>query len=364
MPRFTLSTPLSRRLGLAAPIFQAPMAGGPTTPELVLAVGRAGALGAFGFAYTEPAQMRSAVERVRAQADVPIHINLFVEPAPPVPSAADVQAAARALEPAFSRFGLSPPQQLSPPWAPDPSAQIEAALALKPAVLSFHFNVFADDVTRAAHERGILVGGAATTPEEAEAIEAAGADFVIAQGAEAGGHRGTFHGAAEPGMIGLMALTRLIVARTNLPVVAAGGIMDGAGLAAALALGAQAVQMGTAFLACTECGAHSQHKRALKTHSARGTVVTNAFSGRAARAIRNDYVEFAQSRPAPVLPFPIQNKLTAPLRTGSAQRGDPAAMALYAGQAFALAREEPAGALIERCMRDAQQIVATLASGQ
>lgn len=354
-----LATALSKRLGLKVPIFQAPMAG-VTTPELVAATGKAGALGGFGFAYTAPEAMKTAVQKVRAAADVPIHINLFVERQAPEPSADELRAAAAAIAPAFEALGMAIPVELPPPYCPDLAAQIEAALALRPAVLSSHFNPFPPEVIKDARKSGILVGASATTLEEAEQLEALGADFIIAQGAEAGGHRGSFTGSPETGGIGIFALTRLIVRRCRVPVVAAGGIMDGAGLAAALALGAQAAQMGTAFLACPESGAPAQHKQALKSHAKNGTAITSAFSGRPARAIRNRFVEHAERNPGPILQFPSQHKLTVGLRAESNRQGTPEYAALWAGQAYPLATQERVADLIARCEKEARETLAAL----
>ena len=349
-------TPFARKLGLKVPIFQAPMAGA-TVPELVLAVGRAGALGGFGFAYIEPAAMKEAVDKVRRSADVPIHMNLFVErPAPPVSKEALAEAMQR-VRPFYEALKLPIPETLPPPYCPDISAQVEMALSLKPALLSFQFHPFAPEVFREAKRLGIPVGGAATTLEEAEKIDALGADFIIAQGAEAGGHRATFADMREPGLIGTLALTRLIVKRCKAPVIAAGGIMDGAGIAAVLALGAQAAQMGTAFLATPESGAPAEHKRALKTLAASGTTVTRQYSGRWARGIRNRFIQEMEARPGPLLQFPSQHKLTAPLRAESNRQGTPDYVALWAGQAYPLATEAPAGELIARWMAEAKDVV-------
>ena len=356
-----LKTKLSERLGLRAPIFQAPMAGA-TTPELVLAVGGAGALGGFGAAYMEPAALKEAVQKVRTASAVPIHINLFVEKPAREPSAAQLGAAAAALGPAFQALGVPMPEALPPPYCPDLSAQVENALALKPAVLSSHFNPFPPDVMKEAKKLGILIGGSATTLEEAQHLESLGVDFIIAQGAEAGGHRGTFTGAAEVGLIGSIALVRLIATKTKTPVVAAGGIMDGAGIAAALALGAQAVQMGTAFLACAESGAPAQHKQAVLKLGTRGTAVTAAFSGRAARGIRNRFMDHAAAHPGPILDFPAQHRLTVPLRTESNKQGTPDFVALWAGQGYPLAREAGAAELIEAWMQEARDVLAGLNS--
>jgi nitronate monooxygenase len=354
-----LSTALSRKLTLKAPIFQAPMAG-VTTPELVVAVGKAGALGGFGFAYTEPEAMKAAVEKVRAAAQVPIHINLFVERAAPPTSAEALRAAAAAIRTAFEELKVKIPEELTPPYCPDLSAQIETALALRPAVLTSHFNPFAPEVIREARRSGILVGGSATTLDEAQQLEALGVDFIIAQGTEAGGHRGTFTGAAEVGLIGSLALTRMIVKRCRVPVVAAGGIMDGAGVAAVLALGAQAAQIGTAFIPCPESGAPAQHKQGVLNLFLNGTAVTRAFSGRPARGIRNRFIEHTERHPGPILPFPAQHKLTVALRAESNRQGSPDYVALWAGQGYPLATEEKAGELIERWMKEAEEALAAL----
>jgi nitronate monooxygenase len=355
----TLSTALSRRLQLGTPIFQAPMAG-VTSPELVAAVGQAGALGGFGFAYTEPAAMQAAVEKTRAIANVPIHINLFVEAVPIEPDAATLRAAAKAIAPAFEALGLTPPDRLAAPFCPDLFAQIETAIALRPTMLSSHFNVFAPEVIRAARAQGIVIACSATTLEEARALEAAGVDVIIAQGSEAGGHRGTFSGARETGMIGTIALTRLIVKHCRVPVVAAGGIMDGAGVAAALALGAQAAQIGTAFIPTPQSVAPVAHKQAIMTLGANGTAITRAFSGRPARGIRNRYIELTEQHGGPILPFPVQNKMTVPLRAESAKRGSPDYYSLWAGQAYELARELDAATLVRTITREAEETIESL----
>jgi nitronate monooxygenase len=355
----SLQTPFSRKLGLKAPIFQAPMAG-VTTPELVAAVSKAGALGGFGFAYTEPAAMKAAVDKVRAQGALPVHVNLFVETPAPAVSAEQLQAAAAAIAPAFRALNVPVPGELAPPYCPDLSAQIEAALSLKPTVLTSHFNPFPKDIVREAKKAGILVGGSATTLEEALELESGGVDFVIAQGAEAGGHRGTFTGKPEIGLVGTIALTRLIVKNVKLPVVAAGGIMDGAGIACVLALGAEIAQIGTAFIPCAESGAPAQHKTAVLEMDMAGTAITRAFSGRPARGIRNRYIEHAEASPGPILPFPAQHKLTVPLRAESNKQGTPQYVALWAGQGYPLAREGSAAELIAAWMKEADEIIAGL----
>ena len=350
-----IRTWLSERLRLRYPVIQAPMAGGPTTPELVAAVGNAGALGSFGFAYTDAKAMRDQVNAARALTSAPIHINLFVENQPAPPSVSEMQAALGALRPMYDALGVPPPERVEAPYAPDFEAQLEAALDLQPAVLSMHFRQLTLEQIRAAHARGILLAASATSVAEARHIESLGIDFVIAQGAEAGGHRGTFIGEAEDSMIGTIALVRLIARQCRLPVVAAGGIMDGAGLAAVMALGACGAQMGTAFLPVTESGAPAVHQQALFDRAEAGTTITRAFSGRPARGIRNAFIEWAQNQHLPRLPFPIQNKATGPLRAAAAKQANADYVSLWAGQAYGLARRMAARDLVHAIAEEYHQ---------
>jgi nitronate monooxygenase len=341
-----IRTWLTERLGIRYPIIQAPMAGGPTTPALVAAVGNAGGLGSFGFAYTEPAAMHEQVAAARALTQAPIHINLFVDAVAPPPPPADVDRALAALAPMYEAVGVAPPSSVASPYAPDLDAQLAAVLQIQPAVFSMHFNQLSVQRIRELQGRGVLVAASVTTAAEARHVEQLGIDFAIAQGAEAGGHRGTFFGTAEDSMIGTLALVRTITRSCSIPVVAAGGIMDGAGLAAVLALGACGAQMGTAFLTVEECGTSDVHKRALFDFPDAGTTITRAFSGRAARGIRNAYTERAEAPDFPILPFPVQNKATGPLRAAAAKQGNPDYVSLWAGQGYTLARKMRAGELI------------------
>ena len=343
-----IRTWLTERLGIRYPIIQAPMAGGPTTPQLVAAVGKAGALGSFGFAYTEPAAMREQCAAARALATAPIHINLFVDVQPAQPPAEDIERALAALRPMYAAVGATAPATIAAPYAPDLDAQVAAVLEIRPEVFSMHFNQLAQEPLDALRARGILVETTVTNVAEARHAQALGLDFIVAQGAEAGGHRGTFIGAAEDSMIGTLALVRTIARSCSIPVVAAGGIMDGAGLAAVLALGACGAQIGTAFLPVDESGAPEVHKQSLFESAAPETAITRAFSGRPARGIRNEYIRRAESGDLPFLPFPLQNKATAPLRAAAAKQGNADYVSLWAGQAYTLARKMSAGALIAK----------------
>lgn len=341
-----IRTWLTERLGIRYPIIQAPMAGGPTTPNLVAAVGEAGALGSFGFAYTEPAAMREQCAAARALSPAPIHINLFVDPTDASPSRHEIERALAALRPMYEALGASLPATVSAPYAPSLDAQVAAVLEIRPAVFSMHFNQLGKAHIAELRACGILVETTVTNVAEARHAEALGLDFVVAQGAEAGGHRGTFIGAAEDSMIGTLALVRTIVRNCSIPVVAAGGIMDGAGLAAVIALGACGAQIGTAFLPVDESGAPEVHKQALFDGEEAGTTITRAFSGRPARGIRNAYIRTAESGDFPILPFPMQNKATGPLRAAAAKQNNPDYVSLWAGQAYTLSRKMSAGALV------------------
>ena len=342
-----IRTWLTERLGMRYPIIQAPMAGGPTTPQLVAAVGNAGALGSFGFAYTEPEAMRSQCAVARTLTTAPIHINLFVDTPAAQPAAQDIEQALAALRPMYAAVGATAPATVTAPFAPDLDAQVAAVLDIRPEVFSMHFNQLGKDALAELRARGIVIETTVTNVAEARHAQELGLDFVVAQGAEAGGHRGTFIGTAEDSMIGTLALVRTITRSCSIPVVAAGGIMDGAGLAAVLALGACGAQIGTAFLPVDESGAPDVHKRSLFDSSDAATAVTSAFSGRPARGIRNAYIQQAEADRFPILPFPVQNRATGPLRAAAAKQGNRDYLSLWAGQAYSLARKMSAGELVE-----------------
>ena len=256
-------------LGIAHPIIQAPMAGGATTPELVAAVSNAGALGSFAAATLSPAAMAEGVQRVRALTTRPFNVNLFVLEEPALDEAALASAQQR-LEPYRAALGLAAAPRPTK-FCENNQAQIAALLALAPPVVSFTFGVLDAGTVAQFRQKGSIVIGTATTVAEARAWEAAGADAICVQGIEAGGHRGTFLGDFEQAGIGLMALIPQAARAVNLPLIAAGGIMDGKGIAAALILGAQAAQLGTAFLCCDEAGIHPGWKQRIPLTSDDGT---------------------------------------------------------------------------------------------
>jgi nitronate monooxygenase len=341
-----LATGFSRTLGLSFPLIQAPMAGGPSSPQLVAACSEAGVLGSFGFAYTQPEEMKRQAAWVRERTARPFGINLFLAPQPGPIGAVAQAAALAALAPWYAEMDLPAPSAVQPPYAPELEAQLAAVAEIRPAVFTAHLGELAPKWARELKALGIRLGASATCVAEAERAEALGMDFVIAQGGEAGGHRGSYLRQPNEALTGTLALTRLLVRAVRIPVVAAGGIMDGAGIAAALALGAQAAQLGTAFIPCPESGAPEVHKQAILGAREDETRVTEKFSGRAARGIANRFLREAEAKHLPQIAFPAHNSLTLALRAASAKAGKPDFCALWAGQAAPLARRLPAAELI------------------
>ena len=348
---------LLARLGLSLPIIQGPMTGS-DTPQLAAAVSAAGGLGFLGCGMRSPAAMLEAANAVRAATDKPFGMNLFVLDSPR-PEAAEVAAALARLAPMYARFGLQP----EPParWCEDFAMQFEALIQARPAVASFTFGILSSaQVRRIKMDAGSYVIGTATTPAEALAWAEVGADAVVASGLEAGGHRGTFLGDWEGSQIGTLALVPACVDALSIPVIAAGGIMDGRGIAAAQALGAQAVQMGTAFLACPESAITPAQRAAMAGAQATDTRLTRIFSGRPARGIVNDAMRALAPHEAEIPAYPIQNALMGPVRRSAAQAGDAGHIALWAGQGVGAVRALTAGVLLqtlEREWRDARNLL-------
>jgi nitronate monooxygenase len=355
-----IQTALTRALALTHPIVQAPLAGGGDTPALVAAVAEAGALGFIGASYLTPAQIGDAARAVRGLTGRPFGINLFAPaPIPPLPPSA--QAAVTRVAPYFAELGLPPPAIPAAPADAFP-ALFEAALASGAAAFSFTFGVLPPDAIRAVKAKGMFLMGTATNVAEALALEQAGVDAVVAQGAEAGGHRGTFAGETDSGMIGTIALVPQIADAVRVPVIASGGIMDGRGIAAALALGASGVQLGTAFLTCDEAGTPPAYRQAILDAREADTRITRAFSGRPARGIVNRFMTEVGGAcdPDAILPFPLQNALTRPLRAAAAKAGRAEFLSLWAGQGLRLARSGPAAALVRRLADETDAVLKRL----
>jgi nitronate monooxygenase len=360
-----IRTELMRRLGVACPIIQAPLSGGGDTAELVAAVGEAGGIGFIGAAYLTPEQIIERGRVVRGLSSRPFGINLFA-PVAAEALPADVRPALARLAPFFAELGLPAPV-ISDAAVVSFDAQLAAALEIGASAFSFAFGIIPAEAVAAIRGRGMILFGTATTVAEAVELERAGVDGVVAQGAEAGGHRGTFGGDFYASLVGTMALVPSVVDAVRVPVIASGGIMDGRGVAAALALGAGAVQMGTAFLTCAEAGMPEAYKEAILSAREDQTRVTRAFSGRPARGIVNRFMSEVESEGAAaagsgeILPFPLQNSLTRPLRAAAAKLGRAEFLSLWAGQGVRLARRQSAGELVARLVRETDAAIARLA---
>ncbi len=338
-------TPLAHRLNLHYPLIQAPMAGGATTPELVAAVCNAGALGSLAAGYLEPEHIRERIAQIRSLTDRPFAVNLFI-PEPFEVNSDQIDEANALLEPYRKELDLDNPESDPDRYLPSFTEQLAVILEEGIDVFSFTFGLPKPEEMEALQDRNILTIGTATHLLEAIILEESGVDMIVAQGAEAGGHRGTFLGAREPILVGTMALVPLLIKHLNTPVIAAGGLMDGRAIAATLALGAVGAQLGTAFLNCQESGVTPDYKTAIKEATETNTVLTRVFSGKYARGVKNRFINEMQPY-EPVLPgYPVQNTLTQDIRAAAARQHRTEFMSLWAGQGCPLVEDRPAAELI------------------
>jgi len=345
-----VTNPLLELLSIEHPIIQGPMGGGPSTPELVAGVSNAGGLGSLGAAYMTPDQIIDAIRRIRTLTSRPFNVNLFAG-GWRTEQAAVPEPMLELLAEIHDKLGL--PAPVLPKLGPDPfPAQLEAVLESRPPIFSFTFGIPDSGAMSRLKAKGITILGTATTPEEACQLAQAGVDAIVAQGAEAGAHRGTFLDSFEASMIPTLDLVRATASGVRLPVIATGGLMDGQDIVAALNAGASAAQLGTAFLACPESGASETYKRALLAAHADTTVVTRAFSGRPARGLKNAFITCLDGKEDFILGYPLQNALTRAMRTAAAQRGLPDYLSLWAGQGVARTRALPAGDLVSRLVQE------------
>ncbi|GGJ15694.1 NAD(P)H-dependent flavin oxidoreductase [Neoroseomonas lacus] len=336
------------RFGLRLPILLAPMAGS-TPAALASAVANAGGMGALGALNTTPEGIAAWAGAFRAQSNGSFQINLWIPDPPPVRDAAREAAMAHYLAGHGARPAIP-----EGPLLPDFAAQCAAMLAAGPTVISSIMGVFPADVVAAAKARGIAWFATATTLAEAREAVAAGADAILAQGAEAGGHRGAFDAAAaERQVTGSIALIPRFADALDVPVIATGGIADARGIAAALTLGASAVQIGTGYLRCPEAAIHPVWAAAIAAAEPEDTMVTRVFSGRLGRGIANAVTRGA---PAPA-DYPVQRALFAPVRAAAEKANNPEAMQMWAGQAARLAAAEPAGELTARLWAEARALL-------
>ena len=335
---------LSKLLGTELPIIQAPMAGSQVSP-LAIAVSNAGGLGSLPCAMLSFEQMRAELAAIKAQTRNPYNVNFFCH-VPPAADAARENAWRRALEPYFREYGIDPAGIAAGPGRVPFSAEAAEVLGeFKPAVVSFHFGLPAPELLARAKALGAKILSSATTVEEARWLEARGVDAIIAQGVEAGGHRGNFLTDDLSTQAGTFALLPQMVAAVRLPVIAAGGIADAKGVAAAMALGAAGVQVGTAYLLCPEAATTAVHRAALKSDAAQHTALTNLFSGRPARGIVNRLMR--ERGPMSEVPpaFPLAAAAVAPLRAKAEARGLGDFSPLWAGQNASGCKEIPAAKL-------------------
>lgn len=327
------------------PIVQAPMAGGITTPEFVAEVSNCGGIGSLGAAYMSPDDLRKAIHKIKQLTDKPFAVNLFA----PEDNFVDYNRQIKMckilnlvcdelhvkIEPVDEIYQL--------PFAENFEIIIEESVP----IFSFTFGIPDETFLKRCRKKNIAIVGTATNLEEGKLLKDAQVDAIVAQGIEAGGHRGTFPNTKTPSQIGLISLIQQLVKQIDLPIIAAGGIGDHHGVKAALQLGALAVQIGTAFITTNESGAHSIYKKTLINTSFDNTILTKVFSGRLARGIRNKFIYEMEKYREIILPFPIQNKLTKQLRIEASQQGDARFMSLWAGQSAHLCQSIPVKKLIQ-----------------
>jgi nitronate monooxygenase len=343
----TAPVTLLQKLGIDLPIIQAPMAG-VSSPAMAAAVSNAGALGSIGVGATDAEGARDMIAAVRARTKRAFNVNVFCHRPASIEHTREADWLER-LRPHFEQFEAKPPARLQEIYASflEDEAMLSALLTDRPPIVSFHFGLPSGERIRALKAAGIVLLACVTNLAEGHAASLAGIDAIVAQGYEAGGHRGVFEPEADDACLGTMPLTRLLAQRSGLPVIAAGGIMDGAGIAAALRLGATAAQLGTAFIACPESDADAAYRRTLASDAAHHTVMTRAISGRPARCLRNRFTALGADIPAVQIPsYPVAYDAGKALNAAAKAAGDGGYGAQWAGQGAPLARALPAAALV------------------
>jgi nitronate monooxygenase len=336
------------RLGIEHPIIQGPFGGGLSSVRLAAAVSNAGGLGSFGAHHLSPEQMREVIRDLQTATAKPFNINLWVsrhDPGADVMTSEHHELGLRQFGAIYERLGIQAPP-IEPPDDFSFEQQVEVILDLRPAVFSFVFGIPDTEILRECTRRGIVTVGTATTQEEAAALDEAGVDMIVATGSEAGGHRPSFLRPAEQSLTGTLALVPQVRNVTRKPVIAAGGIAEIRGIRAAFQLGADAVQIGTAFLACEESNCPPPHRETLFTPSAARTRLSRRFTGRLARFMSTALLDELENSPSPALPFPLQASFNQPVKTAGVRHGDCSLLPLYAGQAAPLIRHRKASELM------------------
>jgi nitronate monooxygenase len=348
--------PLLSKLGIELPIIQAPMAG-VSTPEMAAEVSNAGGVGSIGVGAVDAAATRRMIAGVREGTGRPFQVNVFCHKPAVADAARDASWLAR-LAPDFDRYGAKPPARLTEVYQTflTDDAKLAVLLEERPPIVSFHFGLPSRDRIEALRAAGIVLLATATNLEEGKVIAEAGIDAVVAQGYEAGGHRGVFDPEVPDDQLGTMALTRLLARTLDIPVIAAGGIMDGAGVAASLTLGAAAAQLGTAFVSCPESSADAGYRAALLGPSAEHTVMTAAISGRPARCLTNRFTALGQGVELGAVPnYPIAYDAGKALHTVAKAAGEFGYGAQWAGQGAPLSRALPAAELVARLRSEMEE---------
>ncbi|MEP7049202.1 MAG: nitronate monooxygenase [Pseudomonadota bacterium] len=356
-------TPLTRKLGIQYPIIQGPLGGFDTRP-LAATVSNFGGLGSFGAHGLTPDAISSVIADLRARTAKPFAINLWVSMEDERASSANAQAFARSLRPLapyIAELGGTPPT-FKPFVRVKFEAQARAVLDAKVPVFSFVFGIPPREILEECRQKGILTVGGATTPEEASELEQAGVDAILASGFESGGHRGSFLRPSEESLFGTFSLVPLIVDRVSVPVIAAGGIADARGVAAALALGASAVQLGTAFLGSAQAGISPLHRELILQGKAARTALSRGFTGRLARAIQNELLSLVSGEQAELLPYPLQRALVKNLTVLAEKAGRPELMQLWAGQSAPLSRYPDPLAFLEQLVAELSQIAPAISA--
>jgi nitronate monooxygenase len=351
-------TRITALLGIRYPILLGPMGGGFSTPELLAAVSNEGGLGSFGAYTLDPEQLLRAGAAIKSLTDKPFNINLWVSDVDAELAHYSVESMEKVkalFKPYFDALSIPLPD-LNPHIPSRFDKQVEALFEIRPAVFSFIFGIPSPEILSEARKRGIKTVGAATTLDEALALEEAKVDAIVAAGFEAGGHRPSFLRPALDSLTGTFALIQQLKARIKTPVIAAGGITDGKGIAAALTLGADAVQLGTAFLVTDEANATPLHKAALLSGESTHTVLSKSLTGRLGRMIRNTIAQDIPNQ-VPVLPFPLQTRLIAPLREAALAQGRTDMINFWSGQNPVRLPISKAAALMQALTADAGQII-------
>ncbi len=353
-----MNTEVTRRLNISYPIIQGPFGGGLSSTRLLAVVSNAGGLGSYGAHHLAPEEIRNLITEIRTVTAKPFNVNLWVSDQDPRAngfSQKEFENSLARLEPYFQELGVQKPVYPES-FGHKFENQIEAILEAGPPVFSFVFGVPSKDILAECRRRNIITIGTATTADEAAVLEEAGAQMIVATGFEAGGHRVSFLRPAENSLTGTFALIPQVVDRVKIPVIAAGGIADGRGIVAALTLGAQAVQIGTAFLACEESGTSDLHRGKLFADEAKDTALTRVFSGRLARGIRNRLVEELTPDEHLIPPYPIQSWLTGKFKQAAIEQGRADLISLWAGQAAPLLRYQKAKELLTSLVEETERV--------